>query len=107
MSSTGIIRRATDTSDGTGSYYSALLPVGTVSCDVWPASPKFGERIAGDQNTSIGDWYITVPYGTSLLASDVIEVDNKSYEITFVPNGSSWQTAIRVEANSYNEEKRT
>lgn len=106
MSSTAVIKRVTNTPDGTGSFTESFAAVGTVVCDVWPASLSVGERVSGGQIVSRGEWYITIPYGTDVKAFDIIDVGSKSFEVTFVPNGSSWQTAMRVEANSYNEEQR-
>jgi len=106
MSGTAVIRRPTNTPDGTGSYIESLAAIGTVPCDVWAVSQRLSEGVGGGQILSRGDWYITVPYGTDVKATDVIDVGNKSFEVTFVPNGSTWQAAVRVEANSYNEEQR-
>lgn len=106
MSGTAVIRRATNTPDGTGSFTESLAAIGTVSCDVWAVSQRLNEAVGGAQILSRGDWYITVPYGTDVKATDIIDVGSKSYEVVFVPNGSTWQTALRVEANSYNEEQR-
>lgn len=106
MSSTAVIRRPTNTPDSTGSFTETLAAIGTVTCDVWAVSQTLNEAIGGAQILSRGEWYITVPYGTDVKATDVINVGSKSYEVTFVPNGASWQTALRVEANSYNEEQR-
>lgn len=106
MSGTAVIRRATNTPDGTGSFTESLAAIGTVSCDVWAVSQRLNEAVGGDQILSRGDWYITIPYGTDVKATDIIDVGSKSYEVVFVPNGASWQTALRVEANSYNEEQR-
>lgn len=104
MSSSAVIRRATNTPDGTGSFTEVLAPIGTVNCDVWAVSQR--ETVGGEQILSRGEWYITIPFGTDVKASDIIDVGSKSYEVTFVPSGASWQTALRVEANSYNEEQR-
>lgn len=106
MTGTAIIKRSTNTPDGTGSFFEALAAIGTVACDVWPAGQKFPERVTGGQVVSRGEWYITVPFGTDVKATDIIDVGSKSFEVVFVPNGSTLQTAIRVEANSYNEEQR-
>lgn len=106
MSGTAVIKRVTNTPDGTGSFTEAFAAVGTVVCDVWPADRSMGEPVSGGQIVSRGEWYITIPFGTDVKASDIINVGAKSYEVTFVPNGATWQTAMRVEANTYNEETR-
>lgn len=106
MSGTAVIRRPTNTPDGTGSFIESLMAIGTVPCDVWAVSQRLSEAVGGGQVLSRGDWYITVPFGTDVKATDIIDVGSKSFEVTFVPNGATWQSALRVEANSYNEEQR-
>ena len=105
MSSTAVIKRVTNTPDGTGSFTESFAAIGTVVCDVWAVSQRV-EVIGGAQILSRGDWYITVPYGTDVKATDIIDVGSKSFEVTFVPSGATWQTAMRVEANTFNEENR-
>ena len=105
MSGTAVIKRATNTPDGTGSFTESFAAIGTVVCDVWAVSQRV-EVIGGAQILSRGDWYITVPYGTDVKATDIIDVGSKSFEVTFVPSGATWQTAMRVEANTFNEENR-
>lgn len=108
FSSTGVIKRRTLTADGTGGYTEAWAAVGTVDCDVWQINQR-GERertTEGAQPISKADWFITVPYNTDLQAKDRVDVDNRTFEVTFVPNDSSWLTALRAEAVTYNEEQR-
>jgi len=108
MSSTGIIKRRTLAADGMGGYTEAWAAVGTVDCDVWQINQR-GERertTEGAQPISKADWFITCPYNTDLQAKDRVDVDNRTFEVTFVPNDSSWLTALRAEAVTYNEEQR-
>ena len=108
MSSTGIIKRYSLTPDGMGGFTQAWSAIGTVTCDVWQINQR-GERervTSGAQPISKADWFITLPYDTGLLAKDRIEIDNRTFEITFVPNDSSWLTALRAEAVTHNEEQR-
>lgn len=108
MSSTGIIKRYSLTPDGMGGFTQAWAVIGTVGCDVWQINQR-GERervTSGAQPISKADWFITVPYNTDLLAKDRIEIDSRTFEITFVPNDSSWLTALRAEAVTHNEEQR-
>jgi len=107
MSSTGIIKRRTLASDGMGGYTETWAAVGTVDCDVWQINQRGNrEPVTGGQVVSKSDWFITVPYNTDLTARDRVEVDGRTFEITFVPNDSSWLTALRAEAVTYNEEQR-
>ena len=108
MSSTAIIQRYTLTSDGMGGYSEAWANVGTVSCDLWPINQR-GEREGvsnAGQAISKADWFITVPYDTTITAKDRVSVNSKTFEVIFVPNLESWMTANRVEARSLNEETR-
>jgi head-tail adaptor len=108
LSSTGIIKRRTLTADGMGGYTESWAAVGTVDCDVWQISQR-GDRertTEGAQPISKADWFITVPYDTDLVAADRMEISSRTFEVTFVPNDSSWLTALRAEAVTYNEEQR-
>jgi len=108
MPSTGIIKRRALTPDGMGGFTEAWAAVGTVPCDVWQIN-KRGDRektTEGGQTISKADWFITAPYDTNLLAADRIDIDSRTFEITFVPNDSSWLTALRAEAVTHNEEQR-
>lgn len=108
MSSTGIVKRYSLTPDGMGGFTQAWAAIGTVPCDVWQINQR-GERektANGAQPISKADWFITLPYNTDLLAKDRIEINDRTFEITFVPNDSSWLTALRAEAVTHNEEQR-
>ena len=108
MSSTAIIQRYALTSDGMGGYSEAWANVGTVSCDLWPINQR-GDREGvanAGQAISKADWFITVPYDTTITAKDRVSVNSKTFEVIFVPNLESWMTANRVEARSLNEETR-
>lgn len=108
MSSTCIIKRRTLTSDGMGGYTEGWNAVGTVVCDIWQINER-GDReqtVNGSQPISKAKWFITLPYDTNVVAADRIEVDSRTFEATFVPNDSSWLTALRAEAVTYNEEQR-
>lgn len=107
MSSTAIIYRYTPSADGLGGFTQAWAAVGTVVCDLWPANRGMQETPGGAQLLSRGEWYITVPYDTVVTAKDRIKIGSRSFEVTFVPNNRSWDTGLRVEANSHNEELRT
>lgn len=108
MSSTAVIHRNTPTADGMGGYSEAWAAVGTVSCDLWPINQR-GDRegvTVGAQPISKANWFITVPFDTTITAKDRVVIDSRTFEVTFVPNSESWMSAKRVEAISYNEELR-
>lgn len=109
MSSTAVIERYTLTPDGMGGRTEAWAAVGTVSCDLWPVNQR-GDRESvrnAAQPMSKADWYITVPFNTTITAKDRIVISGRSFEVTFVPNKQSWSTALRCEAVAHNEERRT
>lgn len=107
QSSTAIIHRHTLTGDGMGGQSESWAAVGTVDCDLWQISrTSLRETPTGGQITQVGDWYITVPWDTTITAKDRVIIGGRTYEVTFVPTNSSWLTALRVEARSLNEELR-
>lgn len=108
MSGTAIIERYALTPDGMGGFTEAWAAVGTVVCDLWPIN-KRGDRegvTVGGQPISKADWYVTVPFDTTITAKDRVVIDSRTFEVLFVPNSESWMTAKRVEAISHNEERR-
>jgi len=102
---TAHIQRATLTSDGMGGYTEAWVNVGTVSAR-WGVNPQGREPVTGDQLVSSNDWTISIPYNSAVQAKDrIVQVgSNKIFEVTFVPNGQSYQTAIYLQATMLNEE---
>lgn len=107
QTTTGIIYRYGTAADGMGGFTESWGAVGTILCDVWPVNQRGDrEKVIGGQITSRGDWFITCPFDTSVTAKDRVQVGTKTYEITFVPSGSQWLTALRLEAILYNEEQR-
>lgn len=108
MASTAIVERKTLTKTAGAKYSESWAVVGTIACDVWPIN-KRGDReatSAGAQLISRGDWYITAPYNADIRADDRLTIDNKTYELLFVPKSETWQTATRAEARTLNTEKR-
>lgn len=107
MPETGIIYRYTLSPDGMGGYGETWPAVGTADCYLWQIA-RTGDRenITGGQVTAQGDWYIEVPYNTVVTAKDWIEIASRTYQVTFVPNGGSILSGLRVEAIVLNEEQR-
>ncbi len=107
MPGTAIIYRYALTADGMGGYSEAWAAAGTVDCYLWQISrTSMRERITGGQVTQTGDWYIEVPHDTVVTAKDWLEVSGRTYQVTFVPNGGSIMSGLRVEATALNEETR-
>src|SRR5207249_487852 len=103
---TAYIVRATLAVDGIGGRSETWGTVGTVVCDVWPISGVGSERVIGGQITSRAGWYITLPADTDVTVKDRIEESSRTFEVVFVPVKASFRTALRVEANIFNQEKR-
>lgn len=107
MPSIGHILSNTPTSDGMGGYSDTWGTVVSVPCDLWPISRRGNtEPVVGGQVTSQRDWFIDVPVDTAIVAGNRMEISGRTFEVTFVPNGASWQTGKSVEARLLNEERR-
>lgn len=104
MSSTAVIFSPSFSSGVLGNQIESWIATGTVSCDIWPLTRNKDERSSGNQELSEGEYYISVPYNTVVSVKDLIEIDNISYEITFVPKAMSWLTSLRLEARNYNNQ---
>lgn len=71
-------------------------------CDIWPI-PRFDREKHGEsQEISKGEYYISLPYNASIALTDIIDIDGKTYEVTFIPADVSWLTNLRIEAKNYN-----
>lgn len=94
-------------SDGMGGFTETWGTVGTAICDLWQINRRGDrEQVAGNQITSQGDWFVTVPWDTVIDARNRVEIAGKTFEVTFVPKDSTWQSALRVEARLLNQERR-
>lgn len=106
MSSSCIIERATYAADGMGGRTEAWAAVGTVICDLYPQKRIEQENAMGGQVTSASFWFVTVPTTASIIARDRLLIDSRTFEVTFVPNNADHLSALQVEAQAYNEERR-
>lgn len=107
MSSTCIIERATYAADGMGGQRETWAAVGTVACDLYPINSRADrEHYGGGQTLSESGWFVTVPTTTDVFARDRLLIDSRTFEVTFVPNDADHLTALQVEAQAFNEERR-
>ncbi len=107
MPGTAVIQRATLTPDGTGGYSESWQAVGTVRVRLYPQNSRaMAETVAGAQVLSVTRWFVTMPTGTEVSASDRLLIDNRTFEILEVNNGEMYQTAVRCEVTAHNEESR-
>lgn len=102
MTSTAIIKSPQYTNGAFGSVIESYVATGTVACDIWPIARNDREKSSGNQELSKGEFYISVPYSTTITVEDRLKIDNVTYEVTFVPVGQSWLTNLRLEARNYN-----
>lgn len=108
MPGTVVIERYTLTPDGMGGQEEAWGAVGTVIGRIYPA-PRRGmtEMVGGAQVLSETTWFGTLPVGTEVYAQDRLVYSGRSWEVLRVNNDEMWQTCVRAELQSTNEERRT
>lgn len=105
LSDTVVVMRRTDTSDGMGGYSESWAAVGTAMGRVRPQNLRGrAEVVTGGQPTSLQRWDITLEQGTDVGVDDRVTCNGRVYEVQRVNNDETWQTAVRVEAITYNEE---
>lgn len=109
MPGTVVVERYTLTPAGDGTNYEAWAAAGTVIGRVYPKSVQGGgmEAVGGAQVLSTLKWWATLPIGTVISARDRIVYSGRSWEVLHVNNAEMWQTAVRCELESNNEERRT
>ena len=102
-----VIERYISTSDGQGGQYQTWAAVGTVDGRIYPRTRLgMGEMVSGAQLMSITDWWATLPYGTDISAADRLVYSGRTWEIMRLNNDEMYQTAVRCECRSFNEERR-
>ena len=67
-------------------------------------SRAFAEQEAGGQLISTTRWYATMPTGTDVTAKDRLGANGRKWLVTSVNNDQDWQTAVRCEVQSLNED---
>ena len=102
MSSVATILSPSYSNTALGLQEESWTNVGTVSCDIWPIAKNDREKSTGNQEISKGEFYISVPFNTSVTVENRLVIDSKTYEVTFVPLNQSWLTNLRLEARNYN-----
>lgn len=104
---TAYVVRNSGTADGMGGLRDVWGTVGTALVDLWPINRRGDrEQVRGNQLTSEADWFITFAWDFDVTHADRVEIDGMTFEVTFVPESSQWQTAKRVEARQFNQERR-
>jgi head-tail adaptor len=107
MPGTVVIERYALTSDGMGGKTEAWSAVGTVTGRIYPVIRRAAaEAVRGAQVVSETAWFATLPVGTVVDARDRLVYESRSWEVVAVNNDSMYQTAVRCELKSHNEERR-
>lgn len=105
---TVVIERYTYTSDGQGGYSEVWAAVGTAVGRISPMVRRgASEIVAGAQVISETSWFATFPVGTNVTAKDRLRYNSRTWEVMRVNNDEMWQTAVRCELSSQNEEARS
>lgn len=107
MPGTVVIERVTRTNDGMGGSYESWAAVGTVIGRIYPRSQLgSNEAVSGAQVISEIRWFGTLPMGTEIYPQDRLFYTNRTWEVTKTNNDEMWQTAVRCDLESMNEERR-
>jgi head-tail adaptor len=107
MPGTVVIERRTLTPNGMGGHTEVWAAVGTVIGRIYPRSTRGqGEVIGGAQVQSTMDWYGSMPFGTDVVAADRLLYQSRTWEVVRANNDEMWQSAVRVDLESLNEERR-
>lgn len=106
MPGTVVIERYALTSDGQGNAYEAWTAAGTVIGRIYPQRTMGMEAVGGAQIQSEMKWWATLPIGTVVNENDRLLYNNRTWEVIRVNNDEMWQTCVRAELNSSNEERR-
>lgn len=97
LPSSCIIYRLSESSDSQGGMIQTYTAVGTADCRL--AAKQGTERMLAQQVAATGAFVLTVPYDTSIAASDRVSVGGKGYRVTFVDNVKEWRAAIRCDVD--------
>ena len=104
---TVVIERHTYSADGQGGFTEVWAAAGTAIGRIYPMVRRGeGEIVAGAQVISVTNWFATFPVGTDVLAADRLRFQSRTWEVMRTNNDEVWQTAIRCELESQNEEAR-
>lgn len=90
---------AADTDDDAGGTTPGTPTATTVNCRV--GSPSGSDQRIADRIGIVMDTVLTLPYATTVTnRSTIVASNGKSYDVTYVNDEQSYQTAVRVYARS-------
>jgi len=104
MPGSAIVHRATLTADGMGGQTEAWPAVGTVAARLYPTQGySSNERMAGNQDVSFTQWWLSAPWNADITAADVVKIDGRVFRVQEVNNDEMWRTALRCKVEAHNE----
>lgn len=107
MPGTVVIQRYVGAPDGMGGAVETWAAVGTVIGRIYPELRRgMAESVGGAQIISAMEWFGTLPVGTDVIAQDRLFYSSRTWEVKRVNNDEMWQTCVRCELESFNEEDR-
>lgn len=104
---TVVIERYTTASDGMGGAVQTYAAAGTVIGRIYPQRTTGQEMVGGAQVQSELKWWGTLPVGTEVYPQDRLVYSGRSWEIVRTNNDEMYQTCVRCELSTLNEERRT
>jgi head-tail adaptor len=103
-----VIERASLASDGMGGFDEVWAAVGTVAARLYPQNVRAlpENAVGGAAVISETRWFVTLPVGSTVTATDRLLIGGRSWEVLAVNNSEMWQTAVRCEVQAFGEERR-
>lgn len=102
---TVVVYRMTMTADGMGGFRESWTATSTVTGRIYSMNSRaFAEQDAGGQLISTTRWFGTFPTGTDVTARDRLGANGRKWLVVSVNNDQDWQTAVRCELQSLNED---
>lgn len=83
FSATATVLRKSTVSDGAGGQTDSYTNIGTFPCSYAPALVTPYERERFERITAQGIWRFVFPAGTTILPTDRLTVDGRSFEVTY------------------------
>jgi hypothetical protein len=93
-----VLRKGTRVRDGMGGFVESAAVQFTSICRLRPANMYREETVLAGILQGQTIWLVTLPLGKTILRSDQLVVDGRTFEVVEVILGHSLATAVRVMA---------
>ena len=104
MPGSAVVYRMSLASDGMGGQTETPGVVGTVAARLYPTQGySSNERMAGNQDISFTQWWLTAPWDADITAADLVKIDGRVFRVREVNNDEMWRTALRCKVEAHNE----